>query len=333
MLDTYGGGVGKKAGSMQPAEIGSGRLYEGLESWDRALRQVCGPFETEPISAYAPAAGGDSFCGRIGVHRTGGLEVADLDIDPCRIVKRRQALAHSEDRYVFLILQRAGQARLFQNGRMAHLRPGDCALIDSRRESEFILAGGIQQLSYHLPWERLREGLGRFQAERLPFATTFSGATPEGRQLQRYLIELVTQPPDAQAAEEAVSGLVATLAEFVSGRDAEPPERADRLLAALDAYLERHLHDPDLDIARMARENNLSRRSLYRLFALRHASPLDWLWRLRLERARDMLTNPRFAAWGVTDIALACGFRDHAHFTRRFKARYGQPPSVLRRAS
>ena len=318
---------------MQPAEIGSGRLYKGLDAWDRALKGVCGPFETEPIAAYAPMGGHESFCGRIGLHRTSGLEVADLDIDPCRIVKRRQALAHSEDRYVFLILQRAGQARLYQNGRMAHLRPGDCALIDSRRESEFILAGGIQQLSYHLPWERLRDGLGRLRAERLPFATTFPGATPEGRQLKRYLIELVTQPPGAEAAEEAVMGLLATLAEFVADEGGAPPERADRLLAAVDAYLEAHLHDPDLDVARMARENNLSRRSLYRLFALRHTSPLGWLWRLRLERAREMLTNPRFAAWSVTDIALACGFRDHAHFTRRFKERYGQPPSLLRRAS
>ncbi len=318
---------------MQPAGIGSGRLYEGLESWDRALRQVCGPFETEPIAVYTPAAGSGAFRGRIGVHRTSGLEVAELDIDPCRIVKRRRALAHSEDRYVFLILQRAGQARLFQNGRMAHLRPGDCALIDSRRESEFILAGGIQQLSYHLPWERLRDGLGQLAAERLPFATTVPGGTPEGRQLQRYLIELVAQPPDAQTAEEAVAGLVATLAECVAGWRGEPLARADRLLAMLDVYLERHLHDPDLDITRMARENNLSRRSLYRLFALRNTSPLGWLWRLRLERAHDMLTNPRFAAWSVTDIALACGFRDHAHFTRRFKERYGQPPSLLRRAS
>lgn len=317
---------------MQPAGIGSGRLYKGLESWDRALKGVCGPFETEPIAVYAPTAAGEAFCGRIGVHRLPGLDVADLGIDPCRILKRKRSLAHSEDRTVFLILQRAGQARLYQDGRMAHLRPGDCALIDSRRESEFILAGGIQQLSYHLPWERLREGLGRLRAERLPFATTFPGGTRQGRQLQRYLIELVTQPPDARTAEEAVSGLVATLAEFVTGQESDPPGRADRMLVALDAYLEGHLHDPDLDVERIARENNLSRRSLYRLFALRNTSPMGWLWHLRLERARDMLVSPRFSAWSVTDIALACGFRDHAHFTRRFKERYGRPPSMLRRA-
>ncbi|GIX17484.1 MAG: transcriptional regulator FeaR [Rhodothalassiaceae bacterium] len=314
---------------MSQARPGSGCWYRGLDSWDRALKAVCGPFDTEPLEELSGPA---SFSGRIGVHRTAGLEVADLAIDPCRIVKTRRALGLSEDRHVFLILQRAGEARLYQNGRMAHLEPGDCALIDSRRESEFILAGGIQQLSCHLPWERLAEGLGVARAERLPFATVFKGETAAGRELSRYLIELVIRPPSAAGAEDALDGLLGALAGLVDARVPDQPRRAERLLAALDLYLERHLHDPDLDVERIARDNNLSRRSLYRLFAARGTTPLAWLWGLRLERARMMLADPRFSAWHLTDIALACGFRDHAHFTRRFKERFGHPPSLLRRA-
>jgi AraC-like DNA-binding protein len=38
------------------------------------------------------------------------------------------------------------------------------------------------------------------------------------------------------------------------------------------------------------------------------------------------LQNPQFKAYGIGDIAWACGFADPSHFARRFRQRYGSNP-------
>jgi methylphosphotriester-DNA--protein-cysteine methyltransferase len=58
-------------------------------------------------------------------------------------------------------------------------------------------------------------------------------------------------------------------------------------------------------------------------------SPLQWLTNNRLERAKELL---RFGNSAVSDVALACGFRDQAHFTRVFnrQAWYRDAATVYR---
>ena len=55
--------------------------------------------------------------------------------------------------------------------------------------------------------------------------------------------------------------------------------------------------------------------------------------RLRLEHARQRLTNPRDDHLSVTDIAHACGFADLPTFSHGFKQQYQESPSTHRRRS
>jgi len=56
-------------------------------------------------------------------------------------------------------------------------------------------------------------------------------------------------------------------------------------------------------------------------------SPHRWLTKRRVERAKSMLQNPRER---LTDIALACGFADQAHFSRVFRVATGATPGDWR---
>jgi AraC-like DNA-binding protein len=58
---------------------------------------------------------------------------------------------------------------------------------------------------------------------------------------------------------------------------------------------------------------------------------MEWVWGRRLQRSREQLADPALAARAVSEIAYAQGFSDCAHFSRRFKARFGQSPSDYRR--
>jgi AraC family transcriptional regulator, positive regulator of tynA and feaB len=54
------------------------------------------------------------------------------------------------------------------------------------------------------------------------------------------------------------------------------------------------------------------------------------LYACRLERARRLLRDKRFDGLGIAEIAWNCGFSEPSHFTRRFRERFGSPPSAYR---
>jgi transcriptional regulator GlxA family with amidase domain len=99
-----------------------------------------------------------------------------------------------------------------------------------------------------------------------------------------------------------------------------------KLLAAV-AMMERHIEEP-LAVSRIARQVCFSTRQLERLFeAHLGSSPARHYMRLRLERAHHLLSHTLLP---VVDVAIACGFVSAAHFTRAFRARFGEAPTAAR---
>ena len=57
-------------------------------------------------------------------------------------------------------------------------------------------------------------------------------------------------------------------------------------------------------------------------------TPYQWLLRLRVERARDLIIGSRLP---LADIAIVCGFSDQSHMTRTFTRLTGSAPGLWRR--
>ncbi|MEM7074473.1 MAG: GlxA family transcriptional regulator [Pseudomonadota bacterium] len=99
--------------------------------------------------------------------------------------------------------------------------------------------------------------------------------------------------------------------------------------AILDAVaaMEAHVSAP-LDLGAIAARAGVSSRQLNRLFRQKMNQSVMAHYRdLRLEKARHML---RHSALRLTDIALATGFANSAHFSRVYAEKYGEPPSAFR---
>lgn len=100
-----------------------------------------------------------------------------------------------------------------------------------------------------------------------------------------------------------------------------------RLLAAIK-MMKLRLSDP-VRIAAIAGQVGISERQLERLFVAEIGKlPSEFYKDLRLQSARGMLlasTEP------LEVIAEQCGFSSLGHFSRAFKARFGESPSVVRR--
>ncbi|WOO43439.1 AraC family transcriptional regulator [Rubellicoccus peritrichatus] len=68
---------------------------------------------------------------------------------------------------------------------------------------------------------------------------------------------------------------------------------------------------------------------LVRLFQTHlQSTPFNWLWHLRLERAQQLLVE---TALSISEIAYRIGFQTPYHFSRRFKAQYGDSPVNYRK--
>ncbi|MGB8397663.1 helix-turn-helix domain-containing protein [Bradyrhizobium sp.] len=78
---------------------------------------------------------------------------------------------------------------------------------------------------------------------------------------------------------------------------------------------------------------NVGARSLFRQFKQdRGYSPADFVKRVRLNRAREMLEKSGDDA-SVVQVALKCGFQNPGHFAQDFRILFGELPSAtLKRA-
>lgn len=104
----------------------------------------------------------------------------------------------------------------------------------------------------------------------------------------------------------------------------EAPLRIGRLLSELETgYAE------EWSLSRMARSSSMSVSTLLRVFRqATGTTPVEYLLRLRLERARMMLVE---SSCPVGEIALRCGFHDSNYFSKKFAARFRLSPRSYRK--
>lgn len=112
--------------------------------------------------------------------------------------------------------------------------------------------------------------------------------------------------------------------------DAEPL-LAPALAQAVKDLADSHLADPELSLTMLAREFDVSIRTLQRAFAATGEPLTAYIRHRRREEARLALTAPH-GRLSVSELAVHWQFADGSHFTRAFKRHYGQTPTEYTRS-
>ncbi len=107
--------------------------------------------------------------------------------------------------------------------------------------------------------------------------------------------------------------------------------RAARL-RAIKGDIETNLANGDLSPGAVAKRQQISDSYIRKLFESEGTSFSHFVLGRRLDRARRMFTDPRWADRSVASIAFDAGFGDLSYFNRSFKRRYGATPSEVRDA-
>jgi AraC-like DNA-binding protein len=117
----------------------------------------------------------------------------------------------------------------------------------------------------------------------------------------------------------------------LTGSDPIPPQRR-AMLAAAKAFIDVHLHDPELSPDDIAGGIYISKRYLHVLFQDADESVTRYVIARRLAEAHDRLSDRRHAHLSIRDMAARVGFKDPSHFARAFKSRYGVTPGRFRKS-
>lgn len=133
---------------------------------------------------------------------------------------------------------------------------------------------------------------------------------------------------DARAMSNCLIGLIEGLVKNLSIEDNEGKGRQAQRLIAMQSYIEHHLGDQGLDIAKLIQEFGASRSVIYRLF--RNKGGLNkYILGRRLSRAATLLAFAEEDA-SIADVTRSVGLGDQRHFARQFRERFGMAPSDAR---
>ena len=104
---------------------------------------------------------------------------------------------------------------------------------------------------------------------------------------------------------------------------------AKRLIRAY-RYVRQHVNQPQLGLDDIAKDAACTVRYLQKMFAPGGESVSEFILHSRLELIHCDLLSSRLSSRPVTEIALAHGFNNASHFTRKYRGHFGLTPSAVR---
>ncbi|WP_326946762.1 helix-turn-helix domain-containing protein [Amycolatopsis sp. NBC_01307] len=296
-------------------------VYHRGEAWRERLGGAFSELFPERLDSSEPA-------GDVVTTPLGEVHVYTVAGTPQIVRRSPGTIRQNPSDLLKVCVQVRGRATVVQGDREIVVEPGQLALYDTGRpyalrlEGEWISAVmAFPRDVLHLPTARAMEHA--FPATNGPgavFADFVSASVAQGSHLYAAAA--------SRLGDAGLSLLAGTLTEHVS-----VDEIPDALRARVLDHVQRHLDDPRLSRATVAAAHGMSPRTLNRLFEDEPHTVTDHIRRLRLDAVRRDLRDPLLANRSVAAIASRWCFVDAAHFSRVFRAEFGESPSAFRLTS
>lgn len=278
-----------------------------------------------PLTCVALEA---DFHGRIEFERFDEtLMVSHVETDGLAVDRTARQAAHANSDDIHITFTLGGPGIVRQDGHGLRVAAGTVSTYATDR---------AYQLDYTAPGQRQvlvqvsRRALGLPAAEVDASCERLLVDAPAAAEVLLAVVSESRGQADA-ATGETVRDLAGTMIRSSLGGGRVLPSTHGGMLATVRSFMRGHLHDAELDVARVAAAHYVSRRFLYELFETLEETPGDHLRRLRLHRAASLLREP--GSGTVSQIAGRCGFTDPTTFARAFHREFGMSPREYRMAS
>ncbi|UUX97586.1 helix-turn-helix domain-containing protein [Aquabacterium sp. J223] len=290
-----------------------GRLFPGLRS-----------------DAY----GDTEVDGRATTVLAGDVRLTRLEATRHHVTRSAQRLRDSERGYLKIVAPWVGCAGVQQKGREAWVTPDQWSLYDTTESYAVANPARVEHLIVMVPKDRLAErglALDPLMARRLGGSGGIARvALDTMRTAYRELPGM--HPQAALAVGDAITQFVHLAMLDLAGIGTAVTQR-EALRERIKQHVTEHLGDAHLTVDAIALAMNCSRRQLYNAFAEEPDGVAGYVLRRRLDACRQTLADRGQAHRSITDIAVAFGFSNMAHFSRAFRAHLGAAPSDYRRSA
>lgn len=223
-----------------------------------------------------------------------------------------------------------GQLLVRQGGVEQTVSKGDFILINHRERFAFSTQGDSRGLNISLPMLWLRNWLPD------PEDCAMKVITPGSNQWARSLAILLDELGnnfgfEAHLPDQMLTDHIGTALALVFD---QPPKgntpRWSKSYRQMVAIMRCELSDSSLSPHMVASMSHMSVRRLHMIFASEGTTFRRELRRLRLDKAQQLLKDPRYSRRTIGEVAQLCGFDDPAYLARCFKDAFGCPPSAFR---
>jgi AraC family transcriptional regulator, positive regulator of tynA and feaB len=297
------------------------------EAWKETVRLTRGrynPGGVEPAAFTGWAHAGSIF----------GFKTLDMASNAGAMQRSyRDVRLDGVDLY-FVVFQVSGKTILAEHNDQKVRLTGNVILVDATRPLAAVGGGDgngdrWNTISINLPRKELVSHLGFDPGGGLCRAS----ATPAAR----LLLDLIRNSgPDKHSKSSPSDSYMQLVIYDLVGAlfaptDPGPVSRqTDKLFTRISGVIRAGFADPDFGPAQVAAQARISLRYLHKLFMERGLTCREFIYSRRLDHAANLLRRRASLATEqpLSDIAYACGFSDYAHFSRKFRHRYGQSPGT-----
>lgn len=302
---------------------GSGRGADSYEAWVHKLKEAQG-------SDWCPGATPEGAFNASLRHKViGDINVIESRCDPCNGYRTAAHANRIDEPSVIFLTYLEGGEHIEFGGERYSLGAGDTFVWDSSQATKFEVYESLHKVALAMP-ARLLSHEVLTTLDQIPRKFDLSSGS---RFLLNSLIRAVADRDFDSADVEAHTILDAVNAFVVgAGRLETLPEKSlrDRQCDDIKRYVEQHLSDPLLDIGQIAEVHRISKRYLHWLFRSEPMTLNEFIILRRLEHCHRDLLNVERAHLHVSQIAYAWGFANVSHFSKRYRARYGESPTETR---
>lgn len=272
------------------------------------------------------------FEGNLEIARHSALAVSNVSGSAHMVERRKRDIRAASDDFFLLSLQRKHTSRISQFGNVSLLQPGDMALYDSTHPYQLELSEGFEKTVVQLPKEKL---IARLPNAQMMGGMRIDGQTGIGKLVRENILAFSQHvdpntPTVAALLQDTLIDLIATGLATGIGEAAKLSSPEQHVLLRARSFIGSNLGNPELDRNMVAANIGMSVRRLNAVFAKEGLSITDDIRNKRLEAIATRLSDPRFAAKTISEMAFDCGFANLQHFSTLFRSSYGVSPKAFR---
>jgi AraC-like DNA-binding protein len=303
-----------------------------LQGWHELLTGDAAPFQR--IEA-APEAG--EFNGRFWrvVLDQVSMNLMEIEASQHTISRTAEHIKALAEPYYLVLFQVRGSSVFRQDSRASALEAGDFVVTTSTDPYTWEFHGDFATFALRfpqsfidLPEPMLRPVIGQaIAASPDPHGTAFAARLSPFVTAVVADAELLRGPLGGRVARNLIDLFATALYGALGG--AATDRGVPVFLRATD-YIARHLGEPGLETAAVARAHHLSVRYLQAIFAEQGTTVTGWIRDRRLAGCRRDLADPALRDVPIGDVAARWGYPDQAYFSRLFRRTFSETPREWR---